>query len=121
MKIYIEAKEVNVRITDNDNKEVFTYSTATYNVVMNVTMFITMAVGLIKHMMGLEAKSKVETSVATTAGMPAFGEVYYIVNVSGITCESWDNDTNDLRNWQNGIAFSNFDTAAIEYKARHCV
>jgi hypothetical protein len=119
MKIYIEAKEVNVRITDNDNEEVFNYSTATYSVSMNITRFITTAMGLIKHMMGLEVKSKVETNVATATSRPTIGQPYFVISETGFDRYIWTNDADDLDRWQNCAGYTDFNDAINAFRARH--
>ena len=121
MKITIEAKEVNVRITDNDNEEVFGYSTATYSVFMNVTMFITMAIGLIKHMIGLEkdVRAQAKASIATATDMPAAGQPYFVITNTGFDRYVWANDDDDLDRWQNNIVYTDFNKAINEFRARH--
>ena len=112
MNITIEAKEVNVNITDDNGAQAFGYSTSNYSMPLNVSVLIAMGAKLFKQVMKIDREINSETQVSKVRRMPKIGETVFVVHKTGIGSVMWKGDGEHLEMWKHALCTTNFEEAS---------
>lgn len=112
MNITIEAKEVNVNITDDNGAQAFGYSTSNYSMSLNVSVLIAMGAKLFKQVMKIDREISSETQVSKVRQLPEIGETVYIVHKTGIGLVMWKGDGEHLEMWKHALCTTCFEEAS---------
>ena len=112
MNITIEAKEVNVNITDDNGAQAFGYSTSNYSMSLNVSVLIAMGAKLFKQVMKIDREINSETQVSKVRQLPKIGETVYVVHKTGIGSVMWNGDGEHLEMWKYALCTTSFEEAS---------
>lgn len=112
MNITIEAKEVNVNITDDNGAQAFGYSTSNYSMSLNVSVLIAMGAKLFKQVMKIDREISSETQVSKVRQLPKIGETVFVVRKTGIGTITWKGDDAHLHTWKHASCTTSFEEAS---------
>lgn len=114
MNITIEAKEVNVNITDDNGAQAFGYSTSNYSMSLNMSVLIAMGAKLFKQVMKIDREINSETQVSKVRRMPKIGETVFVVRKTGIDTITWNGE--HLEMWKHALCTTSFEEASEMFK-----
>ena len=112
MNITIEAKEVNVNITDDNGAQAFGYSTSNCSMPLNVSVLIAMGAKLFKQVMKIDREISSETQLSKVRRMPEIGEAVFVVRKTGIGSVMWKGDGEHLEMWKHALCTTSFEEAS---------